>query len=84
LKEYFKQHPEEKEILLNDLKKNDTTSRNKLLYKNIDSLPFYVIPTQIMAASPEDIQRCTIGSENLIIGNMSGTLSKERTLAGAI
>lgn len=43
LKEYFGQHPEEKEILLNDIQKNDV-NKNKILFKHLDYLPFYVIP----------------------------------------
>lgn len=43
LKEYFNQHPEEKEILINDLQKSDT-NKNKIMYKHLSHLPFYVIP----------------------------------------
>ena len=39
LKEYFNQHPEEKEILINDLAKNDTYSKNKHMYKHLSFLP---------------------------------------------
>ena len=49
LKEYFNQHPEEKEILINDLQKNDISNRNKVMYKHLSHLPFYVIPQQVMA-----------------------------------
>jgi hypothetical protein len=45
LKEYFNQHPEEKEILINDLSKNDIYNKNKHLYKHLSFLPAYVIPT---------------------------------------
>jgi hypothetical protein len=48
LKEYFNQHPEEKEILLNDLQKNDT-NKNIVMYKHLSHLPFYVIPNQVLA-----------------------------------
>lgn len=51
LKEYFKQHPQEKEILLNDIQKGAT--RDLILFKHLDYLPFYVIPTQIMAVTPD-------------------------------
>jgi ATP-dependent RNA helicase DDX56/DBP9 len=44
LREYFNQHPEEKEILINDLQKNDISSKNKVMYKHLNHLPFYVIP----------------------------------------
>ena len=39
LKEYFNQHPEEKEILINDLAKNDIYSKNKHMYKHLSFLP---------------------------------------------
>ena len=45
LKEYFRQHPDEKEILMNDLKKNDTTTKNALLFKHLSFLPSYVLPS---------------------------------------
>jgi predicted AAA+ superfamily ATPase len=44
LREYFAQHPEEKEILINDIAKNDIANRNKIMYKHLSHLPFYVIP----------------------------------------
>jgi hypothetical protein len=47
LKEYFNQHPEEKEILINDLAKNDT-NKHAIMYKHLSFLPPYVIPTQVM------------------------------------
>ena len=43
LRESFTEHPDEKEILINDLQKNDI-NKNKLLYKHLDFLPFYVLP----------------------------------------
>lgn len=43
LKEYFNQHPEEKEILINDLQKNDT-NKHAIMYKHLSFLPSYVIP----------------------------------------
>lgn len=38
LKEYFNQHPEEKEILINDLAKNDT-NKHAIMYKHLSFLP---------------------------------------------
>ncbi len=43
LKEYFKANPQEKEIILNDISKSNS-GKDKILFKNLDFLPFYVIP----------------------------------------
>ena len=51
LKEYFLQHPEEKEILINDLAKNDIYNKNRHMYKHLSFLPSYVLPSQIMATT---------------------------------
>ncbi len=53
LKEYFKSNPEEKEILLNDITKNDKLSKYKFMFRHLSFLPSYVLPQQIMAATPE-------------------------------
>ena len=48
LKQYFADHPEEKEILLNDI--SQVTGRtDRYLFKNLDVMPSYVIPENIMA-----------------------------------
>ena len=65
LKEYFNQHPEEKEILINDISKNDT-NRNKIMYRHLDHLPFYVIPQQVMASTIEQIRSCTTGTQSIV------------------
>lgn len=44
LKEYFKEHPEEKEIILNDISKNDKLSKSTFMYKHLSYLPSYVLP----------------------------------------
>ena len=62
LKEYFKTNPEEKEILLNDITKNDKMSKNKFLFKHLSFLPSYALPAQIMAVTPEQIKICTVGT----------------------
>ena len=53
LKEYFKAHPEEKEVLLNDIAKNDISAKDRFLFKHIGFLPSYVLPSQILAVTPE-------------------------------
>ena len=52
LKEYFNQHPDEKLILQNDIKKNDVSGKNSLMFKHLSFLPSYVLPTQLLALSP--------------------------------
>jgi len=82
LKEYFNQHPEEKEILINDLAKNDT-NKNHVMYKHLSFLPSYVIPSQILAVTLDQIRNCTTGTLSVMSGG-SGSLSKDRTLAGTL
>ena len=48
LKQYFAEHPEEKEILLNDIDKV-TGRTDRYLFRNLDVMPSYVIPENIMA-----------------------------------
>lgn len=84
LKEYFSQHPEEKEILLNDIQKNDVGAKNRYLFKHLDYLPFYVIPTQVMAVTPEQIKICTTGTQNIIGAGLNGSLTKDKTLIGQV
>lgn len=52
LKAYFQEHPEEKDILLNDISKISRRNDN-FLFKNLDVLPAYVIPENIMALTQE-------------------------------
>lgn len=83
LKEYFNQHPEEKEILINDLAKNDT-NKHAIMYKHLSFLPSYVIPSQIMAVSLDQIRNCTTGTLSALPGGSSGNLTKDRTLTGTL
>ena len=83
LKEYFAQHPEEKEILINDVQKSDVT-RNAIMYKHLSHLPFYVIPQQIMPITIDQIRTCTTGIAAVMAGHASGSLSKDRTLTGTL
>lgn len=83
LREYFTEHPDEKEILINDLQKNDI-NKNKLLYKHLDFLPFYVLPQQILAMTMDQIKACTTGTQSIVFGSSNGSISKDRTLAGTL
>lgn len=83
LKEYFNQHPEEKEILINDLAKNDT-NKHSIMYKHLSFLPSYVIPTQIMAITMDQIRNCTTGTLSALPGTSTGSLNKDRTLTGTL
>lgn len=62
LKEYFKQNPSEKEILQNDIEKNSQHIKDKVLFRNLGTLPFYAVPKEIMATTPEQVALCTAGS----------------------
>ena len=84
LKEYFKDHPEEKDILLNDITKNDKLAKNKFMFKHLSYLPSYVLPSQIMAVNDEQIRSCTIGTQNVIVGSAAGRISRDKTLGGVI
>lgn len=53
LKEYFKNNPQEKEILLNDISKTDITQKDRFMFKHLGYLPSYVLPSQVMAVSPD-------------------------------
>lgn len=52
LKSYFEEHPDEKDILLNDISKI-SRKNDRFLFKNLDVLPPYVIPESIMALTQE-------------------------------
>lgn len=51
LKEYFKNNPVEKEVLQNDIQKH--SFNDKQMFRHLDTLPFYAIPKEIMAVTPE-------------------------------
>jgi hypothetical protein len=54
LKAYFSEHPDEKEILINDIQK--VAKRiDRYLFKNLDVMPFYLIPENIMAITEDEI-----------------------------
>jgi len=62
LKEYFKSNPQEREILLNDISKTDTSQKDYFLFRHLGYLPSYVLPIQVMAVTPEEIYHCTVGT----------------------
>ena len=72
LKDYFKNNPEEKDILMNDISKA-YSKRDRYLFKALDVMPPYVIPASIMAVTPEQVSQCTIGTQSFLPGNMFGT-----------
>lgn len=51
LKAYFKNNPQEKEILQNDIGKSKVV--HKAQFKHLATLPFYCIPTEIIAITEE-------------------------------
>ena len=62
LKEYFKQNPEEKEILTNDIKKAHS-KHDQYLFRSLDVMPSYIIPKEMIAVTPEQIAMCGIGHQ---------------------
>ena len=76
LKSYFSDHPDEKEIILNDI--SQVTNRtDRYLFKNLDVMPPYVIPENIIAQTSEQLALCTLGSASVIPGivNQNRSLS---------
>lgn len=51
LKAYFKNNPQEKEILQNDITKS--SFKDKIMYRHLGNLPFYCIPNEIIAITEE-------------------------------
>ena len=62
MKEYFKNNPIEKDILQNDIQKNQNQFKDKALFRHLDTLPFYAIPKELIAVTEEQIKLCTAGS----------------------
>jgi len=82
LKEYFKQNPEEKEILQNDIRKAHLKN-DRYLFHSLDVMPSYVIPKEMIAITPEQIAMCGIGNAAPCLntfGNTNG-LKLSQTLA---
>lgn len=64
LKEYFKNNPQEKEILMNDIVKAHS-KHDKYLFRNLDVLPSYIIPEAMVAVTAEQLETCTLGCESI-------------------
>lgn len=84
LKEYFKNNPMEKEVLQNDISKNSLKERDRMLFRHLDTLPFYAIPKELMATTPEQIALCTTGSGHYIpewckANNQAGQVGSAQT-----
>lgn len=74
LKEYFKQNPEEKEILTNDIKKANMRN-DRYLFRSLDVMPSYVIPKEMIAVTPEQIAMCGIGNAMPCLNTYGNTSS---------
>jgi hypothetical protein len=67
LKEYFKSNPQEKDILVNDIQKAHTKN-NRHLFKALDVMPEYILPAEMIAVTPDQLSKCTIGSATISPG----------------
>ena len=86
LKDYFKDNPTEKDILVNDIQKAHCKN-DRYLFKSLDVMPEYVIPEEMIAITPEQISMCTIGSHGIstAYGNqtalsLNSNLARQRLL----
>lgn len=75
LKDYFTNNPTEKEILVNDIQKHYAKKSDKFLFKSLEVIPEYLLPTAIIATTPEQIQSCTIGTQSILPVGFSGAKS---------
>ena len=82
LKEYFKSNPVEKEVLMNDIQKNQF--KDKILFRHLNTLPFYAIPKEIMATTPDQIEICTVGSGAYIPNWTNFKVDDDRQLKNSI
>jgi hypothetical protein len=76
LKEYFKQNPQEKEILMGDIEKAHKLRTSSTLFKSLDIIPPYLVPAQIMAVSTESIGEVTIGNQTAVCSSMNSAVQK--------
>ena len=65
LKEYFKENPQEKEILVNDILKAHS-KHDRYLFRNLDVMPSYVIPESMIAVTSDQIAKCTVGCDSIL------------------
>lgn len=75
LREYFDGNPQEKEILLNDIQKGTKHRIDIILFKSLDIIPSYLIPEGILAITQEQFDFTTIGSQQTLGSNMSGSVT---------
>jgi len=61
LREYFSEHAEEKEILMNDIQKMTKCRTDMTLFKSLDIIPSYLVPDSIMFTTEEEMAETTIG-----------------------
>jgi len=61
LREYFSEHAEEKEILMNDIMKMKKCRTDMTLFKSLDIIPSYLVPDSIMFTTEEEMADTTIG-----------------------
>jgi len=74
LKDYFKNNPEEKEILQNDIRKAHLRN-DKYLFHSLDVMPSYVVPKEMIAVTPEQITMCGIGNASPCLNTFGNTNS---------
>lgn len=74
LKEYFKANPQEKDILIGDIEKAHKFRQSALLFKSLDIIPPYLVPTSIMAVTTESIGEVTIGNQTAVCGAMNSAV----------
>jgi len=72
LKEYFQQNPQEKDVLLNDIK-NSNVGKDKLMFKHLETLPSYARPQNVMAVSSEQLKLCSVGSAAFLPEGFKGS-----------
>lgn len=81
LKSYFKNNPQEKEILQNDISKKPQIHKKQ--FSHLKSLPFYCIPTEIIAVTEEQRKLCTAGTgfhHVVSTQELQGTMSNKHRL----
>jgi len=80
LKQYFKNNPQEKEILQNDISKKPVVHKKQ--YSHLKALPYYCIPSHIIAVTEEQRKQCTAGTgfHNQTSDSTSGNLSVKHRL----
>jgi hypothetical protein len=58
------------------------------LFKHLDALPFYAIPKEIMATTPDQLQLCTAGTGSYVPGwiqsGAQGGVANDKILRNSI